>query len=97
MATPGLEEGFYEVSGNVFKRLWEHAIRSSGIIRYGKKLHTSYEDIGRVDLLITGAVAVSGLGERIGKGTGYFDWEYQILCEIGSVNETTPVVTVVHP
>ena len=31
----------------------------------------------KVDLLVTGAVAVDRTGRRLGKGTGYFDQEYQ--------------------
>jgi 5-formyltetrahydrofolate cyclo-ligase len=34
-------------------------------------------------------------GERIGKGSGYFDLEYMILREIGSVTEATPICALV--
>jgi 5-formyltetrahydrofolate cyclo-ligase len=40
-------------------------------------------------------VAVDLQGGRIGKGSGYFDLEYMILREIGSVNEQTPIVALV--
>lgn len=94
MATPGLKDGFYEVRKN--NPYWKKAIYSHQIINYGKKLKTDYKEIGKIDLMITGAVAVSLQGERIGKGTGFFDWEYKILREIGSVDENTPIVAVVH-
>jgi 5-formyltetrahydrofolate cyclo-ligase len=96
MATPGLRDGFYEIGQGVPQRAWDLAVRSYGVRRYGKRLSTTYADIGTIDLMVTGAVAVSLRGERIGKGTGYFDWEYVILREIGSITAETPVIAVVH-
>lgn len=96
MATPGLKDGFYEIEKEACPALWEVAVRSYGISKHGKRLATSYEAVGRIDLMVTGAVAVSRRGERIGKGTGYFDWEYAILREITSVGDETPIIAVVH-
>jgi 5-formyltetrahydrofolate cyclo-ligase len=96
MATPGLRDGFYEIPGNrIPPSQWAKAVSSTGVIRYGRKLATTVGEIGRFDLLVTGAVAVSRQGDRIGKGTGYFDLEYMILREIGSAEEGTPVIAVV--
>ena len=96
MATPGLRDGFYEIAGSrISPSLWAKAVSSSGVTRYGRKLATTLGEIGRVDLLVTGAVAVSLQGDRIGKGTGYFDLEYMILREIGSTGEETPVIALV--
>ena len=98
MATPALAEGFYELDPTaVDEKVWCLAVRSKEVFKYGRRLKTSLEDIGKVDLMVTGAVAVSrGDGCRIGKGTGFFDLEYAILKEIGSVGETTPIIAVVH-
>lgn len=96
MATPGLKDGFYGADQSIPEHLWSRAIRSFGIRKWGRKLATTKNDIGEIDLLVTGAVAVSLCGERIGKGTGYFDREYAILREIGSIGTETPVVAVVH-
>ena len=63
--------------------------------RFGQKLSTTHHEIGTVDLLATGAVAVGLQGGRIGKGSGYFDLEYMILREIGSVTEATPICALV--
>ena len=71
------------------------AARSSGVRRFGTRLATTHHEIGTVDLMATGAVAVGIQGGRIGKGSGYFDLEYMILREIGSVNETTPICALV--
>ena len=96
MATPGLRDGFYEIPvSQISPSLWAKAVSSSGVTRYGRKLATTVGEIGRVDLLVTGAVAVSLEGDRIGKGTGYFDLEYMILREIASTGEGTPVIAVV--
>jgi 5-formyltetrahydrofolate cyclo-ligase len=49
-----------------------------------------------VDLVVSGSVAVTEGGTRIGKGEGYSDVEWAVLCELGRVDESTPVVTTVH-
>ena len=96
MATPGLRDGFYLLEKrNIKVKDWRNAARSSGVRRFGRKLETTRSEIGEVDLLATGAVAVGLQGERIGKGSGYFDLEYMILCEIGSVTEATPICALV--
>lgn len=96
MATPGLRDGFYLLEKrNIKVTYWRSAARSSGVRRFGRRLGTARPEIGEVDLLATGAVAVGLQGERIGKGSGYFDLEYMILREIGSVTETTPICTLV--
>jgi 5-formyltetrahydrofolate cyclo-ligase len=46
--------------------------------------------------LITGASAVNTEGLRFGKGHGYFDVEVGIFTSIGTMNENTPVIAVVH-
>jgi 5-formyltetrahydrofolate cyclo-ligase len=96
MATPGLRDGFYLLEkGNIKVKDWRTAARSSGVQRFGQQLKTTRSEIGEVDLLATGAVAVGMQGERIGKGSGYFDLEYMILREIGSVTEATPICALV--
>jgi 5-formyltetrahydrofolate cyclo-ligase len=96
MATPGLRDGFYLLEkGNIKVKDWRTAVRSSGVQRFGQQLKTTRSEIGQVDLFATGAVAVGMQGERIGKGSGYFDLEYMILREIGSVTEATPICALV--
>ncbi|MBN1254976.1 MAG: 5-formyltetrahydrofolate cyclo-ligase [Deltaproteobacteria bacterium] len=96
MASPGLRDGFYLLHKSEIKaRDWKDAARSSGVRRFGKKLATTHFEIGTVDLMATGAVAVGLKGGRIGKGSGYFDLEYMILREIGSVDEITPICALV--
>ena len=45
---------------------------------------------------VTGSVAVTVKGARLGKGGGYSDLEYAILRELKVIDERTPVVTTVH-
>jgi 5-formyltetrahydrofolate cyclo-ligase len=54
-------------------------------------------DVEPVDLIVSGCVAASPWGERVGKGGGFADLEYALLCEAGVVDASTPVVTTVHP
>ncbi|MHC0053634.1 5-formyltetrahydrofolate cyclo-ligase [Actibacterium sp. D379-3] len=51
---------------------------------------------GRFDFMVTGASAVSLNGVRFGKGHGFFDLEWGMFTDLGLVDETTPVMAVVH-
>jgi 5-formyltetrahydrofolate cyclo-ligase len=54
------------------------------------------DEVGAIDLIVTGCVAVAPDGARLGKGGGYSDLEYAVLRELGLVDEDTPIVTTVH-
>lgn len=55
------------------------------------------EEVRKVDLVVTGSVAVDREGGRVGKGGGYSDLEYALGRAFGFVTEETPVITTVHP
>ena len=57
---------------------------------------TSVEDLGHVDLVVCGTVAVNREGVRIGKGGGFSDLEFALLTEAGLVDDATTIVTTVH-
>lgn len=57
---------------------------------------TSVEDLGHVDLVVCGTVAVNRAGVRVGKGGGFSDLELALLTEAGLVDDTTTIVTTVH-
>lgn len=52
--------------------------------------------IGRIDLVVAGSVAVNERGARLGKGGGYSDLEFALARSLGLVDDDTPVVTTVH-
>jgi 5-formyltetrahydrofolate cyclo-ligase len=66
----------------------------SGIDEYGRPV--APEDVDSVDLVVSGSVAVTESGTRIGKGEGYSDLEFAILREFGLVGADTTVATTVH-
>jgi len=76
----------------------EKAFESSGIkgfSRFGKSVKVTPR-LPKIDLYLTGAVAVDKKGSRIGKGAGYGDREDTILSETGLMDEKTPRVALVH-
>lgn len=74
---------------------FQEAATIRGAARWGEAVKP--EAIERIDLVVCGSVAVSRRGERVGKGGGYSELEWAILCELGKLGPQTPVVTTVHP
>ena len=54
------------------------------------------DQLGHIDLVVAGSVAVDCNGARVGKGGGYSDLEWALARELGVVDDDTPVVTTVH-
>jgi 5-formyltetrahydrofolate cyclo-ligase len=52
--------------------------------------------IGRIDLVVAGSVAIDETGARLGKGGGYSDLEFALARSLGAIGDDTPVVTTVH-
>ncbi len=95
MATPRLRQGFLLLNPrSIPVHRYAYASTIKGAFRYGKLL--SLREIPRVDLVVTGCVAVDKWGGRLGKGGGYAELEYAILREIGSIDENVYVATTVH-
>ncbi|EMA12832.1 5-formyltetrahydrofolate cyclo-ligase [Haloarcula marismortui] len=95
MAVPRLrdEQCFYELDPAELDDI-EAAPAVSNVADHARQVGP--EAVGSVDLVVSGSVAVTEDGARIGKGEGYSDLEYAVLRELGLVDETTPVVTTVH-
>lgn len=72
----------------------DSAATVSGMDEHGQQVGP--EDVMSIDLIVSGSVAVTETGSRIGKGEGYSDLEYAVLQELGLVSYQTPVVTTVH-
>jgi 5-formyltetrahydrofolate cyclo-ligase len=98
MSTYGIYRGFlYMASGMVPKGAELYAAWLDGMEHFAKPI--SLEEIsrlGKFDILVTGASAVSREGVRFGKGHGFFDLEWGMFSDLGLADETTPVVAVVH-
>ncbi len=65
-----------------------------GSTKHGRPV--AVEEMEPVDLVVTGCVAVSADGSRLGKGGGYSDLEYALAWEAGLIGAATVVVTTVH-
>jgi len=76
------------------KRLWR-ASSIGGSAELGRPVRR--EEMPRIDLVVTGCVAVARDGARLGKGGGYADLEWAVLVEGGRVRPDTPIVTTLHP
>jgi 5-formyltetrahydrofolate cyclo-ligase len=71
--------------------------RSSSIKGASASARTvAVEDLDPVDLVVTGCVAVTEDGVRLGKGGGFADLEFALASEAGLVGDDTLVVTTVH-
>ena len=77
------------------KKDLREAATIKGALRHGKVI--DLEQVPRLDLILTGTVAVNLEGERIGKGGGFSDLEYALLAEARKVSERTVIATTVHP
>lgn len=54
------------------------------------------DELGPVELIVCGTVAVNHQGVRIGKGGGFSDLEFGLLVDAGLVGRDTTIVTTVH-
>lgn len=68
-----------------------------GVERFGRDIAIAgIADLGQMDLVLTGAAAVSANGARFGRSYQYFDIEWGLLAELGVARERTPVAVIVH-
>lgn len=98
VASPRLRQGFILLDpGAIPPALYGEASKISGFMRLGRRIGLAeLAELGRVDLIVEGSVAVNRYGERLGKGEGYGELEYAVLAELGLAGEGTPIATTVH-
>lgn len=95
MASPRLKSGFIMLHpGAIEQSKLRQAATISGAFKYGKLVRLA--DLPKVDIIVTGCVAVDRRGARLGKGGGFAEIEYGILRELGIVDERTPILTTIH-
>jgi len=76
----------------------DFAATLDGLERFGTHLSLDgLRSLGTVDLMVTGALALTVSGVHIGSGDAYLDIEWGILSELGVVSDSTPIVGIVHP
>jgi 5-formyltetrahydrofolate cyclo-ligase len=96
--TFGLRRGMVLVDGReVVPADRSLAATLDGLERFGRRLDLAgLERLGQVDVLLTGAVAVTRQGLHFGGGQGYLDLEWGLLGQLGLVSPATPVIASVH-
>lgn len=96
MAVPRLREEkcFIELDPERLGKKTYKASSIKGAFELGRQV--SIKQMGPIDLILCGSVAVRRDGARIGKGGGYSDLEYAIALETGIVTADTPIITTVH-
>lgn len=73
---------------------FETAATAQGFQQYGDPV--GFEDMPKLDFCVVGCVAVTRAGGRTGKGAGFADLEQGIFRELGLVDASTPIATIVH-
>jgi 5-formyltetrahydrofolate cyclo-ligase len=95
MAVPRLrdEECFLRLDPDEIDDI-DHATTIGGSSELGEQVGP--EEMEPIELIVSGSVAMTEDGERVGKGEGYSDLEFAILREFGLVDDNTTTVTTVH-
>jgi len=96
--TYGTRRGFVLLDGpRIDAAHVELAATLDGMERHGRILSLDdLRDLGPVDLVLTGAVAVTTQGVHFGSGDGSLDLEWALLRHLGLVTARTPLVASVH-
>ena len=94
MASPRLREDFILLDPTkIPPEHYAEASTISGAFKYGK--HIGATGL-KIDFKVTGSVAVTVDGGRVGKGGGYSDLEYAILRGFKCISEETTIATTIH-
>ncbi|MFB6168195.1 MAG: 5-formyltetrahydrofolate cyclo-ligase [Haloferacaceae archaeon] len=72
----------------------DHATTIGGSSELGEQVGPG--EMEPVELIVSGSVAVTESGKRVGKGEGYSDLEFAVLREFGLVDDATTTVTTTH-
>jgi len=98
VSTYGIYRGFILIAKNMINKGDEvFASTLDGLEYFGKSISLNeIKNFGKIDLMLTGASAVSKNGVRFGKGHGFFDLEWGMFADLKIVDENTPIIAVVH-
>jgi 5-formyltetrahydrofolate cyclo-ligase len=98
MSTYGIARGFLYIDpANVPTDHYGWAATLDGIDRFAQPVGLAdVNKLGKFNLLVTGASAISTYGIRFGKGHGYFDLEWAMFSEAHCLTEDPVVVCAGH-
>lgn len=99
MTNYGITRGFFLIRPEQIPEGKEElASLLDGVARFWKHqtLAQLKESVGKIDMMVTGASAITPSGIRFGKGHGYFDLEWAMTYTMGIVDSSTPVFAVGH-
>lgn len=99
MTNYGITRGFFLIRpGMIPEGKEELASLLDGVARYWKHrtLEQLKQEVGHIDMMVTGASAITPSGIRFGKGHGYFDLEWAMTYTVGLVDDSTVIVAVGH-
>ena len=98
VSTYGIYRGFILISKKMVSKGNEiFASTLDGLEHFGKNISLKeIKNLGKIDLMLTGASAVSKNGVRFGKGHGFFDLEWGMFADLKIVDESTPIIAVVQ-
>lgn len=97
MAVPRLREAecFLELDPDeIPPGEYDRAPALSNVDEYAEQVGP--DAVPHVDLVVSGSVAVTEDGARVGKGEGFSDLEFAVLSDLGLVADETAVATTVH-
>jgi 5-formyltetrahydrofolate cyclo-ligase len=96
MAVPRLAETepFFLLDPDDLADTPRRAASISGATRSARRV--AVDELGPVDLVVSGCVAVAEDGARLGKGGGFADLEFALAGSAGLIGPDTLVVTTVH-
>ena len=97
MPGAGLKDGFYLLKpySIPFADL-PFAVTMKGLGRFGQRLSQEKVEHLSLSLLVTNALAVDRLGNRLGDGSGFFDLTWAILKSLGGGDLAASVAAVVN-
>ena len=95
--TYGMQRGIVRLSADVPPDQRRFAATLDGLETFGTRLDLdALAAVGRIDLILTGATAVTQSGAHVGGGQAYLDLEWGLLAELDLVAASTPTVCIVH-
>lgn len=99
MTNYGITRGFFLIApGQIPEGKEEVASLLDGVSRYWKHqtLEQLSKSVGHIDMMVTGASAITPSGIRFGKGHGYFDLEWAMLSSCGIADACTVIIGAGH-